>query len=316
MKKGFNIKCPKCYSKNVIKKGKRKRNFGSVQAYYCKKCSRGFVDKTFKHRTYPTKVVFNALNYYNLGHRLYQTSKFINKKFKVKTGKTTVYSWIKKLQKFRLVSTLRDNFSDYNDVLFTKRFEHENLEYEFMYHKYKLAVFVRDQFPGLADYIARFENGCPDVFFEVGERCSQPKYRVDAHVTCKKNLACLLADFAVQSAKDNRKRHNMVEQLMVTTDKATVACEVPVWYWEKSIDDGVTGHIDILQVRKNNVYILDYKPGASKDKKALQQLYHYAVALTFRAKIPFECIKCAWFDEESYFEYSPNEADVKLIKKG
>ena len=63
------------------------------------------------------------------------------------------------------------------------------------------------------------------------------------------------------------------------------------------------------------LYILDYKPGVSRDKKAPQQLYHYAVALSFRAKIPFERIRCAWFDEKSYFEYSPIDADVTLIKK-
>jgi len=68
-------------------------------------------------------------------------------------------------------------------------------------------------------------------------------------------------------------------------------------------------------VRRGNVYILDYKPGASKDKKASQQLYHYAIALSFRAKMPFECIRCAWFDDESYYEFSPAEADATLIKK-
>jgi len=55
---------------------------------------------------------------------------------------------------------------------------------------------------------------------------------------------------------------------MIINDKATIACEVPVWYWEKNIDNGVTGHIDMLQVRNDLVYILDYKPDAYKDKKA------------------------------------------------
>jgi hypothetical protein len=41
----------------------------------------------------------------------------------------------------------------------------------------------------------------------------------------------------------------MVETFMLINDKATIACEVPVWYWEKEIYNGVTGHIDMLQVR-------------------------------------------------------------------
>jgi len=49
-----------------------------------------------------------------------------------------------------------------------------------MYHKYKLDVFVRERFPVLAKYITRFEKGCPDVFFEVGERCSKPSFEAEA----------------------------------------------------------------------------------------------------------------------------------------
>jgi len=311
-----NIKCPGCGGKYVVKRGKRKRSFGAVQSYYCKVCGRSFVDNTNQYRKYPIRVVFNALNYYNLGYSLDETSKILNKKFKVKTGKTTVYSWINKFQKFSPISDLRNNFLDYedSDVLFTKRFEHENLEYLFMYHKYKLDVFVKENFPSLAEYIVRFEDGCPDVFFEIGERCSQPIFTVDTPVTSRKNLACTLAGFAVEAAKNNRERHKLVEQTMIINDKATVACELPVWYWEKSIDDGFTGHIDILQVRRGYVYILDYKPGASRDKKALQQLYHYGVALSFRAKIPFERIKCAWFDEKGYYEFALDEVDATLIK--
>ncbi len=314
MKSVSNLKCINCKGENVVKKGKRQRNFGSVQTYYCKKCGRSFVDKTFQNRTYPIRIVFDALNFYNLGYSYDETCKIINKKFKIRIYKSTIYYWIKKYQNYIFISSFRNKFLDYDEVLFTKRFEHENLEYEFMYHKYKLDVFARRRFPFLADYIVRFEEGCPDVFFEIGKRCSQPMFKVDVKVVFKKNLACKLAGFAAQAAKDNRERHSLVEKLMVINDKATVACEVPVWYWEKSIDDGVTGHIDILQVRGGNVYILDYKPGASKDKKAVQQLYHYAVALSFRAKIPFNRIRCAWFDERSYYEFNLAEADATLVK--
>lgn len=124
-----------------------------------------------------------------------------------------------------------------------------------------------------------------------------------------------MAAFAVQAARDNRERHILVERFMVINDKATIACEIPVWYWDKTIDNGVTGHIDMLQVRNDLVYILDYKPDASRNKKAPWQLYHYAVALSYRTKLSLEDIRCAWFDEESYFEYSPSEANVTLIKK-
>jgi len=67
----------------------------------------------------------------------------------------------------------------------------------------------------------------------------------------------------------------------------------------------------MIQVRNNLVYLVDYKPNAAKDKKAPNQLYHYAKALSYRTKIPLDKIRCAWFDEESYFEYEPASAKVK-----
>ena len=309
-----NNKCPNCGSKKVVKRGKRRGIYCSVQVYRCKECKTTFSDKKFKHKTYPGRIVYNALNYYNLGHTLDETRKFLNKRYKIMISKTTIYSWLKTYEDICPISVIRDKFSDFETVLFTKKFEHENLDYVFLYHKYKLDLFAKNSFLGLNNYITSFEGGCPDAFFEVGQRCSQPIFETKIKAKKRVNLACKMASFAVQARRINRERHDLVENFMIINDKATVACEIPVWYWEKSIDSGVTGHIDILQIRGGNVFILDYKPGAAKDKKAAQQLYHYAVALSFRAKVPFEKIRCAWFDEDVYFEYSPSEADVKLMK--
>jgi len=309
-----DVRCPECKSRDVIKKGKLKTRSMVKQRYLCKNCGRRFTEGPLKNKMYPPRVIYNAINYYDMGDNIREVSKRINKMFKVKTSKSIVHSWISEFQYLCPISAVRDNFLDYNDVLFTKRFEHENLDYEFMYHHYKLGVLVRERFPGLERYITGFERGCPDVFFEVGERCSKPSFEVEVKAKKKKNLACRMAGFAVQAARDNRERHKMVEMFMLINDIATVACEVPVWYWEKSIDNGITGHIDMLQVRNDLVYILDYKPDASKEKKAPWQLYHYALALSFRTKISLENIRCAWFDKDAYFEYAPAEADAALLK--
>lgn len=310
-----NIQCPACQSKHIVKRGKRKQRFRTEQIYQCKTCKRRFVTRPLEHKMYPAWVIYSAINYYNLGHTLDKTSKLVNKKHKVKTGRSTVHLWIKEFQDLCPIAPMRDRFTGYADVLFIKRFEHENLNYEFMYHKYKLDVLVRRRFPNLVRYITGFEKGCPDMFFEVGERCSKPKFEVNVKAKKKVNLACKMAGFAVQAARDNRERHKLVERFMLINDKATIACEVPVWYWDKKLDNGVTGHIDMLQVRNDLIYILDYKPGASKDKKAPWQLYHYALALSFRTKIPLKHMRCAWFDETVYYEYSPIEASVAPFKK-
>ena len=262
------------------------------------------------------KIIYHALNFYHLGYNLRQTSKQVNRKFKVKTSKSTIYYWTSKYKDFCPIYSMRNSFSRDDDVLFTKRFEHENLDYLFMYHKYKLYALACEDFQGLANYIKSFERGCPDVFFEVGERCSKPIFRVQANASRKMNLACKMAAFALQACRKNLERHKLVEKFMLINDKATIACEVPVWYWDKKIDAGITGHIDMIQVRNNLVYMLDFKPNASKDKKAINQLYHYASALSYRTKVPLDKIRCAWFDEESYYEYAPHNAKVKPMMFG
>jgi len=309
----YHMRCPGCNSTEIIKRGKRQGKFVCKQLYFCKNCGKRFADQSLKYKIHSPRVIYHALNYYNLGHTLDESSKLVNRQFKIRTGKSTIHSWITEFRNLCPISKARSFFSDYNHVLFTKRFEHENLDYEFMYHKYKLDVLCRNKFPGLFQYITRFEQGCPDVFFEIGERCSQPKFKVTVNARKKKNLACTMTEFATKAARNNYERHKMVETFMLINDKATIAIEVPAWYWEKNIDNGVTGHIDLLQVRNDHVYILDYKPDASKDKKAPWQLYHYALALSFRTRIPLRNIVCAWFDKEIYYEYKPADVDTKLI---
>jgi len=69
-------------------------------------------------------------------------------------------------------------------------------------------------------------------------------------------------------------------------------------------DEIITGHIDILQIRNGMVHILDYKPSARK-VRPVEQLTLYALALSRLTTLRLYHFKCAWFDEEDYFEFSP-----------
>jgi len=128
---------------------------------------------------------------------------------------------------------------------------------------------------------------------------------------------------ALLLAKNNKERHERVQEFMLVNDSSTVAVEVPVYlthddieYFKQrnftiSLEDyrtPITGHIDVLQVRNGMLHILDYKPEAAKEKKAFKQLTVYALALASRTKLPLSCFKCAWFDENDYFEFFPLHA--------
>ena len=103
---------------------------------------------------------------------------------------------------------------------------------------------------------------------------------------------------------------------MLVNDSATVAIELPVFLQPNELtknhqktygielSDTLTGHIDILQVRFNQIHVLDYKPDAKKtDRRAAEQVFSYTLALSKRTNIPLENFTCAYFDENDYFEF-------------
>ena len=111
---------------------------------------------------------------------------------------------------------------------------------------------------------------------------------------------------------------------MLENDTSTIATEVPVFLqlskstipWLKnmvSANDHITGHIDILQYRNGRLYILDYKPGADKEKP-LGQLFIYACCLSKITAIPFSKIRLAWFDENVYYETGAMDVYKELMK--
>jgi len=66
----------------------------------------------------------------------------------------------------------------------------------------------------------------------------------------------------------------------------------------------ITGHIDILQIRNGQIHIMDYKPKAEK-VRPIEQLTLYAMALSRLTGLRLFELKCAWFDENDYFEFYP-----------
>ena len=76
----------------------------------------------------------------------------------------------------------------------------------------------------------------------------------------------------------------------------------------------LTGHIDIVQVRNGIVHILDYKPNAAKEKP-IEQLTWYALALSRLTGLRLFEFKCAWFDENDYFEFYPLHVVKKVNRK-
>ena len=304
----MEIVCPFCGSSEVMKKGKRATQKGIKQLYQCKKCGKRFSegDKRFR---YPLHLVAEAVSIYNLGYNLEETARIVRKRYKTRVSRSTIGRWIERNRDILTFLRLReDAVKRYGrDYLIEKEVVHRGITYPFAYHRYKLDLRGED-FPTLRDYIMNFRD--EGRFFEEGERCSEVKLEVEVRREGRVNQAVRMADFVLKGIKKPRERHRAVERFMLVNDSATVAMEVPIYFYEKKIG-GVSGHIDILQVRFGKIYIMDFKPEAEGISPE-GQLYMYALGLSFRTGIKLPDIRCAWFDDENYYEFEPARARVSL----
>ncbi|MBM3702450.1 MAG: IS1 family transposase [Actinobacteria bacterium] len=281
-------KCTRCKNTEIIKKGKRKTKLGSRQLYYCKSCRKGFADSKLQYKTYGPKVIVSALIYYNLGSTLEESAKLTNKRFKVKISKSSVSQWLKEFSSICTYCKLREKVSkNYGKkILVSKTFTHSGLAYNFKYHRPKLEILCSsDGLQTLKEYIENFSRkGCPEFFNDIKNRCSQTKIKVKIKTESRYNNACKLSDLALKSCSLNSKRYLTVENFMLANDSSTISIEVPVWFWEKNLNIGMNGHTDILQIRQGKIFVLDFKPEATRENelKVSSQLYLYALGLLFR----------------------------------
>jgi hypothetical protein len=308
-------KCPYCGSKNVIKSGKRKTKRKIIQRYQCTACTRTFSIQPLERVSYPPKVILTAISLYNQGFALKETRAKIHTRFKMDPREPTIHLWLTRYKDICTFFPLRKKYQiDPKDIILSKKFHHQQV-YEFKCHKLKLNIHGK-QYPTLKSYLSNLPKELDNKLFKDGLRCSDfpfnlnfPKPRITRYTT---NNAIKIARFGQELAKTNRERHQAIEDFFLINDSATIAVEIPVFltpkearFYKISIPRTLTGHIDILQVRRNRIHILDFKPEAETDKKAAQQLALYALALRNRTKIPPKKMICAYFDENGYFQFTP-----------
>ncbi|UCG70586.1 MAG: hypothetical protein JSV09_06095 [Thermoplasmata archaeon] len=59
-----------------------------------------------------------------------------------------------------------------------------------------------------------------------------------------------------------------------------------------------------MQVRFNNIHVLDYKPDAKKgDKRAAEQVFLQVLVLSKRTNISLRNFTCAYFDDANYYQF-------------
>ncbi len=348
------ISCPNCASGNVKKSGVRGNRLQSFQRYFCRECKKTFtLSGDGGGKTFPLRVVLNAVSLYNKGHSQAQTAELLGRRFHAKPSQKTISNWLGEYGGVCTFAKLRAGAVELfepKEIMEVHEFMHNNLPYRFMVHRAKMELLFRDtRYNNKFSDIGRLEKPLKGYFAKIPtqkfphhifapkgeeeklERSSQIGFETLPFVKkSKNNLANKLCGLALNLARSNRERHGVVQEFMLTNDSSTVACEVPVYLTNDDIayfngrgfvmpfpvsqKTPITGHIDVVQVRNGQIHILDYKPEAGK-VNAVNQLTTYALALASRTKLMVRDFRCAWFDDQNYYEFAPLHAVYEKREK-
>jgi hypothetical protein len=195
--------------------------------------------------------------------------------------------------------------------------------YNLRTHCEKLGKLSTD-FQSLVDFLDQMHDACPSTPFLTGPRASsihagpQPRYDDSTnHGRSKYTRAGLQ-----QNAGRFQERHEQVQVHMLEHDDTTVAMEVPLWLefdqagvFQSIMSPGecLSGHVDVISIENNKIWIWDYKPNALKERWAHVQLSIYALMLSQRTQIPLDRIRCGYFDDERCLTFSPRQQHIDLF---
>ncbi len=348
------VSCPNCASKVVKKAGTRKNSLQSFQRYFCSGCGKTFtLAGDGSEKTFPLRTILNAISLYNKGHSQAQTTELLNRRLHARPSQKTISNWLGEYGAVCTFAKLRAGAVKLfgpKEIIESHEFMHNSLPYKFMVHRAKMEILFRDvRYNNKFSDIARLEKPLKEYFAKIPsekfphyifapkgdeeklDRSSQIGFETLEFVRRdKSNFANKLCSLALNLARSNRERHGAVQEFMLTNDSSTVACEVPVYLTNDDIDyfrnrgfkmpfpqgqkTPITGHIDVVQVRNGQIHILDYKPEACKIN-AVNQLTIYALALASRTKLLVKDFRCAWFDDQNYYEFAPLHAVYEKREK-
>ena len=336
-------RCPYCQGKDIVKKGRRKKKMEEIQIYFCKHCQKKFTPQISKSRTYPLRIILDAITLYN---RLYTTKDIVNKisdKYGFKLSEQTILNWAKGYKEYLPFLRLRDfvakKYSS-KDIIDEVHLMHGQI-YDFKYHRAKMNCVLEDDFKHyklrqIKDFLELVSAECPHHIFRESENRASMYNNFfnpdEVKIIKKENQANKIARFVMQAVSNNKLRHEILQEFMLANDSVTVATEVPVLLdyedvlhfenqlnWQVPLDlkedEVVTGHIDLIQIRNGTVHIMDYKPSARK-VKPIDQLTIYALAMSRLTSLRLFHFKCAWFDENDYYEFFPLHVVMKKKKRG
>lgn len=196
--------------------------------------------------------------------------------------------------------------------------KHISLDHNW-YYQYRIHTLKSDslcsEFPLLKDYLENIFKECPNHYFKNKLSGSKLNFNLNLSIhNIKPHEVCELTKNAL-NINTEKTPHTKVQLHFLEHDNKTIACEVPVWIHpeeleELKINNVLTGHIDLLRIENNKIWVWDYKPRAHEEKYASTQVYFYAKMLSRRTGISMEKFRCGYFDENNAFVFLPKIEEV------
>ncbi|MAG45427.1 MAG: hypothetical protein CMH63_01490 [Nanoarchaeota archaeon] len=205
-------------------------------------------------------------------------------------------------------------------------FDHKGGWYHYRIHTLKTSELCKDRLFELRQFLEEMFKDCPHHYFQRGPRSSTLKFKLD-NLDLKHVKNHDLCDWTSHGLEQNRSiyktAHSKVQVFMLENDDKTIAVEIPLWLKPEEVEfyqslfktnEPLTGHIDLLRIEGNKIWVLDYKPKARLEKFAATQIYFYALMLSKRIKIPLEKFRCGYFDDQDCYLFRPDECSIPKMK--
>ena len=95
------MKCPKCKSSKIVKRGKRYNKSGTKQLFICNRCELTFMRQDgFERMRHNKKIIARAIHLHNEGLSLFQVKDHLWQHDGIKVTRKTISDWHKKYSIF------------------------------------------------------------------------------------------------------------------------------------------------------------------------------------------------------------------------
>jgi transposase-like protein len=137
-------RCPHCGSTAITRKGTRRKKIEIVQLWRCASCLRVFTPTpaALRNKTYPLRIVLDAITRYNLGYSLDETAEKVRTRYGHRVARSTIAGWLAEHRSLTTYTRLRAEgrrlYPPRQTIRAIKLYHRQVYKYE--YHRPKLAM--------------------------------------------------------------------------------------------------------------------------------------------------------------------------------